>query len=438
MSLLILHRNPFEPFPYDRWLADYEGAVVVLADRAKFAPFGEPVPTGNLGYARLEVLDCFDEDLVVKRGLELAAEYDFTHVVGFHEAEVDPAARLREQLGLAGAWTEDVLPFRDKALMKERVQAAGVEVAPHTVARTADEARAFAAQHGFPLVCKDRAGFAAIGLRILTDEAQLERYLPDAYAETPRDDLLDGGVRARPDVPRRRARRRRPHRAGLAVPVPVRPGLVRHRLGRADRPHARSGRPLTDRLLALTDQILAALTPADSRLRAHGFHAEIFHTPDDRLVLCEIACRPGGAKIREVFHTLFGVQPRRVRHAGRARPAAGRAGGRPRRRSAAAAARHVRPDADDEAAGLRAVSARAAQRGLGAAVLALRRAGATSSRPPQAPLTSSPRSSAPPPPAASASAGSGRSERGSRRRSTSIRSVNAELATTAGGVRVNS
>lgn len=64
--------------------------------------------------------------------------------------------------------------------------------------------------------------------------------------------------------------------------------------------------PLTERLLELTDRILGALKDPGSRLRAHAFHAEIFHTPDDRLVLCEIACRTAGAKIREVFHTLFG------------------------------------------------------------------------------------------------------------------------------------
>jgi hypothetical protein len=64
--------------------------------------------------------------------------------------------------------------------------------------------------------------------------------------------------------------------------------------------------PLTERLLSLTNRVLAALRRPDGRLQDHGFHAEIFHTPDDRLVLCEIACRPGGAKVREVFHSLFG------------------------------------------------------------------------------------------------------------------------------------
>ncbi len=307
MSVLILHRNPFEPFPYQRWLADYEGELIVLAAREKFEPFAEPVPTGNLGYTHLEVLDRFDEELVVERAIELAAEFQTTHVVAHHEADVGAAAWVRENLGLPGAWTADVLPFRDKAVMKHRAQQVGIEVATHLLARTADEARAFTDRHGFPLVFKDRAGFNAIGLRILADREELESYLAHAYSGSPRDDLL-----LEVFIPGRMC-----HVDGLVVDgrtVLAWPSQYQYDLAsfgtdqgaRVDLtldPHD----PLTVRLLALTERALAALKPTGSRLREHAFHAEIFHTPDDRLVLCEIACRSGGAKIREVFHTMFGV-----------------------------------------------------------------------------------------------------------------------------------
>lgn len=307
MSVLILHRNPFEPFPYQKWLADYDGDLVVLAAREKFEPFGEPVPTGNLGYTHLEVLDRFDGDLVVKRAIELAVEFGTTQVIAHHEADVGTAAWLREHLGFGGAWPADVLPFRDKAVMKQRAQQAGVEVATHVLARTSEEAWAFADQHGFPLVFKDRTGFNAIGLRILADWDELGSYLAHAYSGPPRDDLL-----LEVFVPGRMC-----HVDGLVVDsrtVLAWPSQYQYDLAsfgtdqgaRVDLtldPHD----PLTVRLLALADRALAALKPAGSRLREHAFHAEIFHTPDDGLVLCEIACRSGGAKIREVFHTMFGI-----------------------------------------------------------------------------------------------------------------------------------
>ncbi|MFD8492435.1 hypothetical protein [Amycolatopsis sp. NPDC059657] len=300
MTLLILHRNPLEPFPYDRWLADFDGDVVILAARDKFESFAEEIPTTNLGYAHFETMDFRDDALVLKRALELAAEFGTKYVIGHHEGDVDNAARVREERGLPGPWTADVYPFRDKALMKKLVQKVGVEVAPHTVPQSPADVREFAREHGFPLVFKDRAGFNAIGLRILREQAEL-----DAYLEEPLGDVLLEAF-----VPGRMC-----HVDGLVVggeTVLSWPSQYQYDLASfGSDPGARvdvtldPDDPLTDRLIALTDKTLAALrTPG---LQNHGFHAEIFHTPDDRLVLCEIASRPAGAKVREVFKTLFDV-----------------------------------------------------------------------------------------------------------------------------------
>lgn len=307
MSVLILHRNPLEPFPYDRWLADYRGDVVVLASRDKIELFGEQVPSGNLGYALLEVLDNFDdEELVRKRALELAAKFGVEYVVAHHEGDVDTAAWLRERLNLPGAWTADVRPFRDKALMKRLLRQAGIEVARHIVCRTAEDALAFAERHGYPVVLKNRAGYNAIGLRIVGNREELADLVAQVYADGPRDDLLlesyvpgrmchvDGLVLDR--------------RVALAWPSQYQYDLASYGTDHGARVDLTLDRddPLTERLLALTDKILRALYLPGGRLKDHAFHAEIFHTPDDRLVLCEIACRPSGAKVREVIHTLFG------------------------------------------------------------------------------------------------------------------------------------
>ncbi|WP_327296761.1 ATP-binding protein [Streptomyces sp. NBC_01197] len=307
MSVLILHRNPFEPFPYARWLSDYAGDIVVLAARDKLELFGEQIPAGNHGFTHLEMLDDFeDEEQVRGRALKLAVEFGIRHVVAHHEGDVSIAAWLREALRLDGAWAADVQPFRDKALMKECLEQAGIEVARYTVPQGADEALAFADRHGFPLVFKDRAGFNSIGLRILRDRDELGAHTAQVMADAPRDDLILESF-----VPGRMC-----HvdglvidgRTALAWPSQYQYDLASY----GTDPGARidltldPDDPLTERLLSLTNRVLAALREPGGRLQNHGFHAEIFHTPDDRLVLCEIACRPGGAKVREVFHSLFG------------------------------------------------------------------------------------------------------------------------------------
>jgi hypothetical protein len=319
MSVLILHRNPFAAFPYRKWLdgdapgldggTPYTGDVVVLAARDKIELAGEGIPAdADHDFTHLELFDTLDDEAVPARALALAEEYRVTHVIAHHEADVALAAQLRERLGLDGAWSADITPFRDKALMKQLAVKAGIEVAPHTMPGTARQARDFAGQHGFPVVLKDRAGYNSIGLRIIPGPDELELRLDEAYRDGERDDLLIEAY-----VPGRMC-----HVDGLVVDgrtVAAWPSQYQYDLASfgAD-PGPRVDLtldvddPLTPRLLALIEQTLAALKPEGSRLRTHAFHAEVFHTPDDRLVLCEIAGRSGGAKIREVFETLFGIQ----------------------------------------------------------------------------------------------------------------------------------
>jgi hypothetical protein len=63
--------------------------------------------------------------------------------------------------------------------------------------------------------------------------------------------------------------------------------------------------PLSVRLVAFTRSVIEAL-PAPANF---AFHAEVFHTPDDRLVLCEIAARPGGAMNRAIAEVMYGIDP---------------------------------------------------------------------------------------------------------------------------------
>lgn len=306
MSVLILHRNPLEPFPYREWLSDYDGPVVILAARDKIEAFGEEAPTDGLGFAHFEVLDDYERDLAV-RAAELAEKFRPTHVVAPHEADLQIAAELRQRLGLPGPYPADILPFRDKLVMKRLAAAAGIEIAPYAAATTAEQARVFVAGHGYPAVFKQRSGYNSIGLRIVRTPDELDAHLTTAYARGARDDVVverfvpgrmchvDGFVRA--------------GRTVLAWPSQYQYDLASFGTDPGPRIDLTldPDDPLTDRLLALIDRVLAALTPRPGRLTDHAFHAEVFHTPDDRLVLCEIACRSGGAKIREVFEVMFGV-----------------------------------------------------------------------------------------------------------------------------------
>ncbi|MGW6708457.1 ATP-binding protein [Streptomyces sp. NPDC054956] len=308
MTALVLHRFPLGPFPYDRWLAELDGGVVMIAARDRIEAGGERVPDGPGGYRHLELIDSFDdEELVDRLARDLAHEHQVTHVIAHHEADLIRAAGLREKFGLPGQLPAEVLPFRDKVLMKRKLAAAGIEVAPHTVPATAEAVRDFAAGHGLPLVFKARDGFGSIGLRIVRTGQELEERIAEEFgpAAGPREDLLLEAY-----VPGRMC-----HVDGVVAggrTVMAWPSQYQYDLSsfqadggaRVDLTLDPSD-PLTPRLLALAEEALGALGgPAD-----YAFHAEVFHTPDDRLVVCEVAARPAGARIRDVLTAVFGVHP---------------------------------------------------------------------------------------------------------------------------------
>jgi hypothetical protein len=68
------------------------------------------------------------------------------------------------------------------------------------------------------------------------------------------------------------------------------------------------GTSFAGRLIAFARQVLNALPSADPL----AFHAEIFHTPDDRLLLCEVAARTAGSLTIELIARSYGVNLHRA------------------------------------------------------------------------------------------------------------------------------
>ncbi|MBW5484681.1 ATP-grasp domain-containing protein [Streptomyces bambusae] len=309
MSVLVLHQiGSVHALPYARWFDGYDGDVVLLTCAQNLAGVAEELPGPAEGYAHAEAVEGYDlSGTLEARALDLARRYDVRHLVSVHERDLDRAAALREILGLPGQRPGTVLPFRDKLRTKEYVEAAGLRTAPHREIHTATDLLGFAEDHGFPVVLKPRDSAGSMGLRILHTPAELDAYLAEdfdlygadqpnvfaeAYVEGPMchvDGLVVDG------------------RTVLAWPSQYQYALASYATDTGPRMDLTLDvdDPLARRLLDLVERILDALPgPAD-----FAFHAEVFHTPDDELVLCEIACRTGGAAIRDIVGLLFGVDP---------------------------------------------------------------------------------------------------------------------------------
>lgn len=86
-------------------------------------------------------------------------------------------AEARAELGIPGMSPSTMLSFRDKAVMKDRLAAAGVPCARHRSVETTEDARAFAAEVGFPLIVKPVSGVGARETHQCDHERELEETL---------------------------------------------------------------------------------------------------------------------------------------------------------------------------------------------------------------------------------------------------------------------
>ena len=251
-------------------------------------------------FLRLEVLDDYDSSALENAVRRLHAELKVTQILTTGEGEVLRAADLRAELGIPGQGVISARAYRDKYLMKSCVAAAGVDVAAMRLARDESELRDFAAAAGYPLVIKPVAGAASVGVHLLADEAALEAFLARegvqgylAEGFVPGDMYhVDGIMRDGEIVHGWPSRYLYSQWETMSLARPNISGMISRR------------HPLFRPLHEHTARAIAAL-PAPPGPCA--FHAELFNPSEDRVVFCEIACRPGGGGIVETYERAFGV-----------------------------------------------------------------------------------------------------------------------------------
>ncbi len=130
----------------------------------------------------VQVSDALDPDVLGRAVEELRHRGQVVELLlgTFEELQV-PLGRVRDRFGLPGMTAEAAENFRDKARMKEILRAHGLPCARHALARTPEEATAFARDVGLPLIAKPPAGSGSRGtFRLDTEDdlAGLMRQMP--------------------------------------------------------------------------------------------------------------------------------------------------------------------------------------------------------------------------------------------------------------------
>ncbi|MCY7886617.1 ATP-grasp domain-containing protein [Bacillus spizizenii] len=249
-------------------------------------------------YDQIESFDEYPVNGCIEiRALELHETYSFNTIIAMSEYDLLRAGKLRTHLGLKGQSYESALLFRDKVLMKQRLEEQGIPVPHYRKIESPVDLYLFVQQFGFPVVVKPIDGSGSVDTKVLKNEKDMMKYLSKG---------LDGNVEVETFVDGDMY-----HIDGLMIDGHITLNwpsryingclafqeeqfLASYQLG--------ADNPLTSRLIGIVEKALKALPSP----KTTTFHAEVFHTPDDKLVFCEIASRTGGGLIREAIQQGFG------------------------------------------------------------------------------------------------------------------------------------
>ncbi len=263
------------------------------------APGAMPADVRHALTGYLQVPSMIDEDDAFRRVVAWLGGRRPDRIEGNWEPVTLLAARLREALGVPGMSVDTVLGFRDKALMRARVEAAGLPI-PATI-RTHHDAEAIAAAEavGFPLIVKPVAGAGSADTYRADNPAQLADVLRatrgvgerniEAFVtgdEYTYETLCVDGVPVVESVCRYY-----PNTLIARQNAWISPVIVSHR-------------DLSD------PEVADGVRLGRAALRALGMgtgftHMEWFRGPDGRVIFGEVACRAPGANMVDLMNYTF-------------------------------------------------------------------------------------------------------------------------------------
>lgn len=173
--LMISPGFPAEMPHFTRGLARVGANVIGLGDQPQSAL---PEEAAKSLSAYVQARSFADEAAVLEQVRELSGRTRIDLVECLWEPFMIMAARLREMLGLPGMTVEETIPFRDKEVMKQVLDRAGIRTPRHASATTAGGVREAAEAIGYPLIVKPIAGAGSSDTYRIDSDAELERRLP--------------------------------------------------------------------------------------------------------------------------------------------------------------------------------------------------------------------------------------------------------------------
>jgi ATP-grasp N-terminal domain len=222
---------------------------------------------------------------------EVSASRRVDRLLAVSERHLMPAARVRDALGLSGPSLRQMLPFLDKVAMKEHLRAHKIPIPSFMPVRRPADAAPLLRRHG-RILFKPRTAQGAVGVCVVSSRAELDALDAAGFSHPGRyeaEQFIAGEMFHVDTV----AERGRPL---LALASQYLEPTEAYLDGGPRRSVNLDPGPLRDALLEFNARLIAAYPWFSG-----ATHAEMFRDLHGRLVLCEIAGRPGGGGIIPAF-----------------------------------------------------------------------------------------------------------------------------------------
>jgi biotin carboxylase len=146
---------------FTRATAELPEVQLALVTQEPVEKFPDDLRQRLSAYRRVD--DAMSADALVEATRSIAGEWQALpqRLIGVLEQLQVPLAEVRERLSIRGMDAAEARNFRDKSRMKDVLRASGLPCAQHKLCTTVDEALAFGASAGYPLVVKPPAGAGA-------------------------------------------------------------------------------------------------------------------------------------------------------------------------------------------------------------------------------------------------------------------------------------
>ncbi|WAS98932.1 ATP-binding protein [Nannocystis punicea] len=241
-----------------------------------------------------QVRDCLDAEQLIAASKAFQAGWGrVDRLIGFLEQMQIPLSIARDKLGIPGMTEAVARNFREKNRMKAKLREAGLPVARQALLGSAEDARRFVGEVGYPIVLKPPAGLGSRATVRASDDESLAAALADLFVTPSNPAQAEEFVRGEEHTFETITIDGKPvwHSSSYYLPGPLQVlenpwiqycvMLPREQL----QPHAQTFRALNVRALQALG-VGTALT-----------HMEWFLRPDGSMVISEVAARPPGVHL---------------------------------------------------------------------------------------------------------------------------------------------